>query len=113
MGIHLKLFILKLGDNDQQMMHPCDLQKMDTVYQRVGILLSQQTNFMSSLHLPSRWQQRKTYSNLFQFTLGILNKQSSLDEGNLEKQIKCNFKPYCGSQVLSLRGDPANMKLVI
>lgn len=36
MGINLKLFILKLSDNDQQMVHLTDLQKMDKAYQSLA-----------------------------------------------------------------------------
>lgn len=50
MGINLKMFILKLSDNDQQMVHLTDLQKMDKAYQSLASPQVQQTNFMSRLH---------------------------------------------------------------
>lgn len=65
MGINLKLFILKLSDNDQQIVHLTDLQKMDKAYQS---LASPQVN--KQFHVPSaltiKMVEGKTLSYLLQ-----------------------------------------------
>lgn len=90
MGINLKLFILKLSDNDQQMVHLTDLQKMDKAYQS---LESPQVNKQISCPICIN-HQNGGRENSFLFTTGTLDKQASLDEGNLEKQIKCKLQTF-------------------
>lgn len=90
MGINLKLFILKLSDNDQQMVHLTDLQKMDMAYQS---LASPQVNKQISCPVCINHQNGGRENSLL-FTTGTLDKQASLDEGNLEKQIKCKLQTF-------------------